>query len=105
MYFALLVLAMVFTFIATDTLCNKKGKSAPSDNHPTSVVSPQSLHRKQQDILMETSRLIDELAEQASWNDWKWSYKYYTELSGKLNRDTLWNYYVDADNRGQTLPE
>ena len=49
--------------------------------------------------------MIDELAELASWNEWKWSYKYYTELSGKLNRDTTWTYFVDADNRGQSLPQ
>ena len=73
--------------------------------HPTSIVNPASLHRKQQDILLEASRMIDELAELASWNEWKWSYKYYTELSGKLNRDTTWNYFVDADNRGQSLPQ
>ena len=73
-------------------------------NHPTSVVNPQSLHRKQQDIILEAWRMIDELAEQASWNDWKWSYKYYLELSEHLNRHTTYNYFVDADNRGQSLP-
>ena len=73
--------------------------------HPTSIVNPQSLHRKQQDIMLEACRMIDELAEQASWNEWEWSYKYYTELSEHLNRHTTYHYFVDADNRKQTLPQ
>jgi hypothetical protein len=84
---------------------SRNDKEAISEEHPTRTVSPESLHRKQRVILLETSRLIDELAEQASWNDWKWSYKYYVELSGKLHRDTRWDYYVDADERGQALSE
>jgi hypothetical protein len=49
--------------------------------------------------------MIEELAEQASWNEWKWSYKYYLELSATLHRHTTYNYFVDADNRKQALPE
>jgi len=55
--------------------------------------------------MLEACRMIDELAEQASWNEWHWSYKYYTELSEHLNRHTTYHYFVDADNRKQTLPQ
>ena len=91
--------------LATQQARPRKESELSKRTHPTSLVSPQSLHRKQQDIILEASRMIEELAEQASWNEWKWSYKYYLELSETLMRHTTYHYFVDADKRKQALPE
>lgn len=90
--------------LATQQVRPRKAIDLSKSVHPTSVVNPESLHHKQREILLEASRLIDELAEQASWNEWHWSYRYYNDLSARLLRDTTWNYYIDADQRGQALP-
>lgn len=101
MFFALLVISVVVTFIATDTLVNKKDLARISrETHPTSIVTPETLHREFCKSLQYTIEIAQVLANEAEAREWHWSHDYYSRHAKHVELFTLpFDYYVNADNK------
>lgn len=102
MFFALLVISVVVTFIATDTLVNKKELARISrETHPTSIftpVTPETLHATFVQLMGDMVIAVEELSLEADCNDWYWSRDYYKNQAGYVKDVMLsFDYYVKGD--------
>lgn len=76
----------------------KHEKNASRDNHPTSVVTPESLHATFQQVMTDTVFTVQALARDAEAQDWYWSHDYYKRQAMHMREIMLpYDYYVKGD--------
>jgi hypothetical protein len=76
----------------------KHEKNASRDNHPTSVVTPESLHATFHQVMVDTVFTVQALADDAKVNDWYWSHDYYARQARHMESIMLpYDYYVKGD--------
>lgn len=76
----------------------KHTENASRKNHPTSVVTPESLHATFIQVMTDTVFTVKELARDADYNDWYWSHDYYARQAKHMESIMLpYDYYVKGD--------
>jgi len=97
MFFVLLVISVVVTFIATDTLVNKKVKSASSADELVMMLTPQDLFSVYYEATHAYEKVLQELCVEASYNDFKWGHNFYKGRMDFITRSKGHDYHVVAD--------
>lgn len=97
MFFALLVISVVVTFIATDTFVNKKFKNASSVDELVILPTPQDLFSAYYEATHAYEMVLQELCVEASYNDWKWGHNFYKDRMDFIARSKGTDYHVKAD--------
>jgi hypothetical protein len=68
------------------------------EEHPTSIVSPESLHATFHQVMVDTILTVQALADDAKVNDWYWSNDYYARQARHMESMMLpYDYYVKGD--------
>ena len=92
------VCGVVTTLLVIDT--KKDLVRMSREEHPTSIVTPETLHRefrKSLEYVIETAKT---LANEAEMNEWHWSHDYYSRHAKHVESFTLpFDHYVNADKK------
>jgi hypothetical protein len=68
------------------------------EEHPTSIVTPETLHATFVQLMSNMVIAVEELSLEADCNDWNWSRDYYKNQAGYVKDVMLsFDYYVKGD--------
>jgi hypothetical protein len=68
------------------------------EEHPTSIVTPETLHATFVQLMGDMVIAVEELSLEADCNDWNWSRDYYKNQAGYVKDVMLsFDYYVKGD--------
>ena len=77
---------------------HEKVEASKRVNHPTSVVTPESLHESFLQVMTDTVFAVKKMARDADMNEWYWSHDYYKRQAFHMESVMLpYDYYVKGD--------
>lgn len=90
------VCGVVITLLVIDT--QKDIERMSREEHPTSIVTPETLHATFVQLMGDMVVAVEELSLEADCNDWNWSRDYYKNQAGYVKDVMLsFDYYVKGD--------